>query len=209
MEEVALFNLLVFKNREIVMPNTIQTLGEALRWVEDNLLREGTIVASAVLEEKEMIHELYRKSVRDLKLMGGTRLQIEIDAPDSLLVQSLSVACDLAKNIVRRVQELGVESWQSQRAGPKADLEEIFEETQLLLDLVKHMNFLKDSDIPLNALNELASLINLANAEFGSLLVKEDWQGLTNLFESRLNLYMKDLLRVGESLQLDALISSK
>lgn len=200
-----MFNFLVFKNREIVIPIVSPTLDEALRWVETTLLREGTVVASVLLEEKEMIHELYRKSVRDLKLPGGSRLQIEIDAPDSLLVQSLAVACDLAKGILRRVKELGLESWSVRRTWPRTELEEIFEETKLLLDLVKHMNFLNDGDVPLKALNDLASLISHANADFGGALIREDRPSLANLLESHLFLYMKDLLREGESLQINAL----
>ena len=197
---------LVLKNREIPIPVPIQTLGDAVQWIEETLLKKDAIVTSVVLEERELINELYRKSVKETELHANSRLQIKIDTPKDLSIQSLDVVCDLAYAIASRLKRLAVDCWQDLHQKPKSDLEEIHADVQLLLDLIAHINGLVDGTHSyLGPINGLGHLIGLANAKFAKFLAEQNWRELASILVNRLDPYLKELAREGETLQINIL----
>jgi len=201
---------LILKHREIPIPVPVHTLGEAIHWLENTfLLKNDAVLTSAILEDKELINELYRKSVRDLRLNESSNLQIKIETPKDLSSQSLDVVCDLAYGIAIRLKKMDLESWQEQGAKAVGDLEEIHSDVQLLLDLLAHINGLSD-EIPMHmsTINRLCSLLVLENLQLRTSLTGENWMAVAKVLEKQMLPHLRELAREGEAIQLQMLSHS-
>ena len=145
---------LILKNRHIAVPVPISTMGEALVWIERSLLQGHAHLTSAILNESELINELYRKSVRDLKLDDSSRFVIEVEAPRDLFMQSLDVVCDLAKSIGNQARTLLRDHEVSRlEHAREEEVEAIFSDMNLLLELLNHTKGLGESTM--HALEQL------------------------------------------------------
>ncbi len=197
---------LILKNREIPIPIPINTVGDAIQWIEETLLRKDAILTSVIVDDKEVINDLYRKSVKDNVLNERSRLQIKIDTPKDLSIQSLDVVCDLAYAIASRLKKLAVDCWQDLAKKPKSDLDEIHADVQLLLDLIAHINGLVDATHSyLGPINGLGHLIGIANTKFEKYMQQQDWREVASVLVNRLDPYLKELAREGETLQINIL----
>lgn len=197
---------LILKNREIPIPVPVRTLGDVINWVEDTLLCKDAILTSAVLEDRELINELYRKSIKDIPLGEMSRLQINIDTPKDLSSQSLDVVCDLAYGIASRIRKISFNSWHGIGARSKGDLEELHSDLELLLELVQHINDLLDEGHAQYAsINMLGHNIGSENTKFSTMLASENWQELASVLGDSLEPLLKNLAYEGEKVQIKLL----
>lgn len=197
---------LILKNRDIGIPVPVKSLGDVITWVEETLLCKGAILVSANLDGRELINELYRKSIKDLPLGEHSRLQINIDTPKDLSSQSLDVVCDLAYGIASRIKKMSFNSWQNLGIRAKSDLEELHSDVKLLSELVQHINGLLNEDYAQYAtINSLSQSIESENGRFGSQLESENWIELPSILGSGLEPLLKSLAFEGEKVQIKLL----
>jgi len=197
---------LILKNREIPIPVPVRTLGEVISWVEDTLLCKDAILTSAILEDRELINELYRKSIKDIPLQEKSRLQINIDTPKDLSSQSLDVVCDLAYGIASRIRKISINSWYGFGARSKTDLEELHSDLLLLLELVHHINDLLDEGhTQYTSINKLSENISSLSTKLQDNILSENWQELRGILGNLLEPLLKDLAYEGEKVQVKML----
>lgn len=196
---------LILKNREIPIPVPVVTLGDAIRWVEDDLLRKDAVLTSLILEDRELINERYRKSVKDMQLNASSRLRINIDTPKDLSSQSLDVVCDLSYGLTLRIRNLEPSLWKELNEYKKSEMQEFYADLELLKELMNHINALhEDSDLVYDSINRSYHSIDREKNRFELSLMHENCVDLVSSLQS-LEVQLKELAKEVELLQIKIL----
>lgn len=194
------------KHKDIPVPIPIKTLGEAITWVENLFAKKDTIVTSIVLDGQELVDEIKKNSVRKKHLNQDSDLQIRIESPKDLSLQTLDVVGDLASAVSHRMKCLAVDCWQDGSIKPRTELEEIVSDVNLLLDLIEHMNGILDySHAYLAPINGLAHLIRASKHACEENLRAANLQELARILVTRMDPYLREMAKESTTLQMTIL----
>jgi hypothetical protein len=199
---------LSLKNREIPISVPLLTLGEAIRWIEEDLLSKEVVLVSLVLDDKELINELYRKSVRDLLLKESSKVQIKVETPKDLSNQSLEVVCDLAYGIRSRIGRMDIDLWKDLNPHRKLELEELTSDLRLLMELISHIKGLvEDFDDLFLSILDLNDRLAAGNHRLEDGLHNDNLHDIVYTLGMGLDPCLQELVREGEALQIQWLVS--
>jgi hypothetical protein len=189
-------------NRKIPVPIPVKTLADALQFVEKTLVPEGHTVTRVVLDGRTLSDELIHEC-RATALGDETRLEVQVDSPSDLAVQTLDALRNLALVIGSGLKALAVECWQAKGATRPAELAAVASDLKLILDLIDHLSGLVDaSHIDAAAIQGLSGMVQRVHGSLDLARGNSDWRGSARILLNRLEPLLKDLVAEAESLQI-------
>jgi hypothetical protein len=194
----------VFINsRKVPVPVPVRTLGEALRWVEATLVPVGHTITRVALDERVLGDAAGAAEREDLPLGDQSKLEIQIDSPVDLTIQTLDAMRNLASVIMGGLKVLAVECWQARSSAKPAELDAVSGDLELVLDLLDHVGGLVDPMHVDNApIQGLQGMLKRAAVGLNMAKANSDWKACAKLLLNKLEPLLKELIAESETLQI-------
>lgn len=190
-------------NRKVIpIPVPLQTLGEAVQWIGDTLLLPGHSITRLTVNGVDYD---FATDTSKIPLKNSDLLDVKVDSPIDLSVQTLEALSNLASIVLRGVKPLAVVAWEASGQKPPDTLPTIHEDLELIGQLLE--NFW---GLSLPSRIETANLKNLTNdqnritASLSLAKGNSDWRGYAKIMLNRLEPLLQDL--IGECECLEAVI---
>lgn len=190
--------------KEIPIPIPIRNLGEFVKWLESTLVKEGSVITNLSLDSVQYVDSLHNLDLLSQQALSDVaRVQVNIDSPRTLSVQTLDAIRDLSDVIQKKMQQLGVEYWTYEGQKPGVQLEEICNDMKLMLELIDHVNGITNyAHENLAAVNGLFILISRCYQNLCRAVSEGSWKEVASILVNRLDYYLKELVSESENLQI-------
>lgn len=204
---VAMLKKIFINNKKIPVPIPIITLGDALEWVDKTLVPAGHTVTRVCLNSKVLGEEaLAQPHVLDVNLNDEAKLELQIDSPADLTLQTLDAMRNLASVIHSGLKPLAVECWQIKPSDRPGELDSISSDLDLILDLHDHLKGLLDpTGVEVAAIQGIAAITKRCAVSLQMARANSDWKACARLLLNRIEPLMRDLIAESESLQIRVL----
>ena len=131
---------LFINNKMTPIPVPLRDLAEVCTWVDDTLVSVGQTVTSATLDGKDILGIWDSASVCSaIKVHPEMRLEIRIESPEDLALQSFDAIHALASAILSRIKILAVHLWQARKNELQPELECVIEDLKLIVELMERI----------------------------------------------------------------------
>ena len=146
---------------EIPVPIPIKSLFEAWDWIGATLLTNNCVVTKFNLNGEDVL-ELSSDEMQLIKLNDKSKLEVKIESPWDLSINSLDVIKDLSSAIEVRLKEIAVQCWESTSEVHFTRVRSTANDITLILDLINHINGIMDySHKEMAPINGLASMLKI------------------------------------------------
>lgn len=190
-------------NKKIPVPVPVKTLSEALLWIEQTLVPPGHQVTRVALDDRLIGEPPYSSESDDPVLVADSKLEIQIDSPIDLTVQTLEATRNLSSVILGGIKVLAVECWQAKQALKPADLESTATDLTLILDLLDHVSALiEPMQIEAGWVEGIRGMAKRALGALSLAISNSDWKACAKILLNKLEPLLKDLVAEAETLQI-------
>lgn len=136
---------MIVNGRTIPIPVPLTTLQDALNWVADHLSNPDQTLTRVVLEGSEIeLETLESPTVCKTSLQHNPRLEIQMDSPLDLAIQSLEALTNLSSVVERGMKPVAVECWSLPVGAQSKEADNLFDDLDLIGDLLAHFLDLVD-----------------------------------------------------------------
>lgn len=189
-------------SKKVPVPVPVRSLGEALRWVETTLVPVGHTITRVALNDR-VIPDWTAESDVETGLNDATRLEVQIDSPVDLTVQTLDAMRNLASVVGSGLKPLAVDCWQARSNTKPDEIDAVSSDTDLILDLIEHVSGLVNPmDVDIAAVQGIAAMLKRASVGIAMAKANSDWKACARLLLNRLEPLLKDLVAESETLQI-------
>lgn len=196
----------IINGKRVPVPVPIKTLAEALSWIEESLLPCGHSVTRVTLNDRQLGDiEAEPKNFSTIKLDELSRLEVRIDSPIELAVQTLDAIRNLASAIGVSLKPLAVEMWQARPSFRSPELDSVLSDLDLMLEMIDHASALVDTSIDTAPLQGIGVLIKRAILAVQMAKSNSDWKGAARILLNRIESQLKELINEAETIQLRVL----
>lgn len=196
----------IINQKKVPVPVPILTLGDAVRWVEATLVPQGHTITRVTLNDKVVSGDDLESDVR---LTVETKLEIQIDSPVELAVQTLEATRNLSSVIFSGLKALAVECWQAKPQVKPTELPSVSNDLSLILDLIEHIvSLVEPMDIDVAPLQGIKLMLGRVSVGLSMAASSSDWKACARLLLNRLEPLLKDLMAESESIQMRVIAHS-
>lgn len=198
----------IINGKRIPVPVPVKILSEALGWIESTLVLPGHSITRVTLNDRIISeNDLGSGMHADAKLTENSCLEVRIDSPVELAVQTLEAIRNLAGAVCVSLKPLAVEMWQARPGYRSTEFEGIASDLQLILDLMEHVTGLIDGSVDISPLQGISILLQRALVAAQMAKANSDWKNCAKILLNRLELQLKELVNETENFQLRILSS--
>lgn len=190
----------LINRRTVPVPVPIKNLEQALHWVQQTLVLGDQVITKIVLDGKEIGEEL------GVTFTETSRLELFIESPIDLSVQTLETARNLAAILCGGLRPLAVACWEATPKQAPIETESILVDVRLIIDLIDHFHALigpKDA-----ATGDLVALHDSISQSLTGLKMarsQSDWRGFARILLNRLETELDKLCSESASIQANLL----
>jgi hypothetical protein len=174
---------LIINQKTIPVPIPVKTLADACSWIDEILVPVGETVTSATLDGRDIL-DLWSspKTGSAINLHPDSRLEIRVESPEDLALQSLDTIHALSGAILRGIKALAVHLWQARQNEGQPELHAVREDVDLICELMERMEDMGVSHkIDLGVIRELKDRIkNIAICLTAAASIG-DWKGAAQI----------------------------
>ena len=184
--------------KKVPVPVPILTLGQAIHWIEDTLVPQGHTITRITLNDIVLgSDELDLGS----SLTLDSKLEVQIDSPVELGLQTLEAARNLGSVILSGLKMLAVECWQAKPAVRPQELPGVTNDLSLILDLSDHIVCLVEPlGIEVSALQGISCMLKRVSVSLTMASSSSDWKACARLLLNRLEPILRDFTAETESI---------
>ena len=194
----------VINRKKVPVPVPIRKLSELIEWIEVDLLQKEDLITRIMMNGVEIETDLIAGITNDLS--AETLLEVQIDTPFELLIQSVEAIRNLSSVVLRCTKQVAVELWQLESAKPGSIagmkvLKQIQIDVNLIIDLVDNAASIdrRYSDA-LNRLSEFEKPLRASRLSLETYVSHSEWKRcskvLLNDLEPALNSLVESCLVV-------------
>lgn len=199
---------IMINGKRVPVPVPIKTLAQALLWIEETLLPQGHSVTRLTLDDRQLEEfERDQREFSSIALNENSRLEIRIDSPVELAVQTLDAIRNLASAVGVGLKPLAVDLWQARPGFRSHELDGVLSDLQLMLDMIEHVNGLVDPSIDMAPMQGISVLLHRAIVGTQMAKSNSDWKGAAKILLNRIESQLKELINESETVQLRVLSS--
>ncbi len=192
------------RKKKIPIPVPLKNMAQAYQWLEKTWLNEQSAITSIKLDDKE----LNEKDLKDENIVLGdkSRLEVQIDSPQELAIQTLDVVRDLSHQIEKSFKMAAVKCWEKTDEIPFQEIKEIEDDLHLILQLIEQVNGIFDYSVAEMApINGLARLLTRFTKDLSDARKFKDWKAVAQVMLNKLEYILKELVTESETLQMSIL----
>lgn len=201
----------IVNNKKVPVPVPVKTLADALAWIETTLVPPGHVMTRVALDERVLgdgEDDVPMAELAQTPMTPETKLEVQIDSPADLAVQTLDAMRNLAQVIGTGLKPLAVECWTTRGAAKPTELPGCENDLTLVLDLIDHVSGLMEASLTdCAALLGNATLLKKAAIGVSMARSNSDWKAVAKILLNKIEPLLKDLVEESESLQIRVLTS--
>ncbi len=187
---------IIVNGRTVPVPVPLATLHLALCWISETLSSSDQALTRVVFNGEDLdLDRLYESSIANLPLTTQTRLEVCMDAPIDLAIQSLEALTNLSSVIERSLRPLAVECWGLGLAQRPKDFENVQEDLDLIGDLLNHFRDLVDPKF--GDVRNFCSLSQSFHQNLTTLRMagsQSDWRAVSKILLNKLEPQISELM---------------
>lgn len=203
-----MIRMVYVNKKKIPVPIPIQTLYEAVSWVEATLVLDGHTITNVILDDDIVFDE--NGFEQDCALTERSKLEFQIDSPIDLAVQTLEAIQNLTSVVGASLKQLAVECWQSKPSDYPKDIDGVIDDLELIRDLFSHVKELFDRNVvQFGLMLDYAEGVASHLVSIKMAVSNSDWRALARILLNRLEPALKDLTAETEAFQIRIMAQSK
>jgi len=174
---------LIVNQKTVPVPVPVRNLAEACHWIDEVLVPIGETVTSATLDGKDIL-DLWdaTKTCASIALLDASRIEIRIESPEDLALQSFDAMHSLAEAILRGLKSLAVHLWQARKNDIQPELEAVKEDIGLIRELMDRIEEMGVEDkIDLRLIRELRGRVHNINLAIDAACGVGDWKAAAQI----------------------------
>lgn len=191
--------------KSIPVPIPLKTLDEALLWIEKNFIPANFAITRVFLDGQDVMAEIENPAQangRQIFLHSKSYLEIQIDSPMDLAIQTLETIKNLADINLQITKSFAVECWGLNTFQQPASLETFLNDLTLISDLWR--NFIGINPIDQMDIKTLLSVMDSfakATENFEKVVGQSDWKSCAKIALNNIEPAFKSILIEAERLQ--------
>lgn len=187
-------------NRKVIpIPVPLQTLGEAVQWIGDTLLLPGHSITRLAVNGTDFD---FTSDGSKTSLKASDLLEVRIDSPMDLSVQTLEALSNLASIVLRGLKSLAVAAWEVTGTRVPDSLLAVQEDLDLIQQLLEHFwGLVLPARINTTNLRNLTADMRKIAASLAMAKANSDWRGYAKVMLNRLEPHLQDLTSESECLE--------
>ena len=199
---------MTLRKKKVPIPVPLKNMAQAYQWIEKTWLTGEIAITSMKLDSKEL-SEIERKSDKII-LDAKSQLEVQIETPQELAIQTLDVIRDLSYQIEKSLKLAAVKCWEKNDPSPFNEIKEIEDDLFLTLQLIEQINGIFDYSVPEMApVNGLAKLVSRFSKELSEARNNKDWKRVAMILLNKIESLLKELVTESETLQINILSLGK
>jgi hypothetical protein len=145
----------------VPIPVPVRDLEQVVEWLEQSMVPDGQNITSLTVDGRSVIDILAdRRLCSKTKLSEQTSVEVRIETPLDLALQSLETAHSLCRAILGTIKVVAVNLWQALPTESDTELSQLLDDTELVCDLIDHARDLGvGATVDFGKLQELQSRI--------------------------------------------------
>ncbi len=169
---------LIINQKTVPVPVPVRTLAEACAWIDEILVPVGETVTSATLDDNDILDIWSSSKVGSaINLHPTSRLEIRIESPEDLALQSLDAMHSLGGSILRGIKALAVHLWQARQNDIQPELAGVRDDIGLICELMDRINDMGIADkLDLDVIHELEARIQKISVCLDAAMSIGDWK---------------------------------
>ena len=174
---------LIVNQKTVPVPVPLRNLAEACSWIEEVLVPIGETVTSATLDGKDIL-DLWAttKTCASIGLHEASRVEIRIESPEDLALQSFDAMHSLAEAILRGLKSLAVHLWQARKNDIQPELDAVKEDLGLIRELMDRIEEMGVEDkIDLRLIRELRGRVHNIKLALDGACGVGDWKAAAQI----------------------------
>lgn len=174
---------LVINKKTIPVPVPIKTLADACAWVDEILVPIGETVTSATLDGQDILDIWSSPKVSGgISLHPDSRIEVRVESPEDLALQSLDTIHALSGAILRGIKALAVHLWQARQNEIQPELQTVRDDLELIVELLDRMEDMGVSEkLDLTMIRELKNRLRNLGICLSAATSISDWRGAAQI----------------------------
>jgi hypothetical protein len=193
---------LIANKKKIPVPVPLLTLKDAIGWVESVLVLKDHSITKIELNGKLIEYGVaIDGSPGRTPLTDQSKLEIQIDSPLDLSIQTIDVIRTMAMVMKRSLRVMAVTCWQSSQRTMPAEIDVVASDLGLIRDLVDHLALLLKGAVSISGVETVAVGIDKLKVAMEMAISGSDWQGVAKILLKQLEPKLIELHESLDSLQ--------
>jgi len=195
---------ILINQKPIPVPVPLKTLQEVVSWVESTLVKQGQSITRIVFNGRSLSGERLeaRSSVEFRSEVDETsKIEFQLETPTDLAVQALDAIHNLSAVILGGLKAQAVAVWQAKPSEKPAEVETVYGDVKLLIDLMEHLQGLVNGQhVDAAAVTGVYTMLKRVEVAISMARSNSDWKACARVFLNRLEPLLKDLAAESEAL---------
>lgn len=195
---------LIINNKSVPVPVPIKNCLDLFEWLEQHLIPAGHSITKFMVNKNSFLDAISDVGqLRKAVLTTDTKVEIQIDSPKDLVIQTLDAYRNLGSVVQSSLKQIAVECWQTKQVEKPEFIDHLLEDLQILNDLYDNVSPLLDTTR--NDVLSLGTKVEHCKGLYKALLVaksQSDWKGVARLLLNRLEPLLRDVTSEAEAMQL-------
>lgn len=201
---------LFLNGRKIPIPVPVYSLDEALDWLQATLMPDGHTITRIAIDGRPL--DISNPGDFDFHkpLAIGSKLELQVDSPADLAVQTLDAVRNLASVIISGIKPLAVDCWQAKPVDKPREIEDVANDIELIQELLDHLTGIIPTEVvETAAIQGIGGMLNRTSMGLSIAVSNSDWRACARILLNKMDPLLKDLVVESESLQLQILASNE
>lgn len=195
---------LIANKKKIPVPVPIKILRDAILWIESVLVLKDHTITKIELDGRLVDYSVaVDGSPSRTLLTDNSKLEIQIDSPLDLSIQTIDVIRSMAMVMKRSLRVMAVTCWQSPQKTMPAEVDVLASDLGLIRDLVDHLSLLLKGEVSISAVETVATSLDKLKIAMDMSIRNSDWQGTAKILLKQLEPKLADLHESLDILQRD------
>lgn len=195
--------------RSMPVPVPVRTLFEASNWISQHFVPEGSTITKVILDGHAFDDQWWNPAKsHGVFLRAESRLELKIESPIDLAVQTLDAIHNFAEVILRGAKPIAVEMWQAASSTTVSGSTALSDDCQLVRTLIDHAASLIGSlNIETDMFQRASQVYMEAMPSVLQAVQERNWKEAAKALLNRVEPALKELIIQADSLQVRLLAS--
>ena len=195
------------RDKKIPIPVPLKNLFDAMEWIEKTFSGRDQVLTFASIDGKDIL-SLDKGKWRGISLDEHSELEVRVDSPRELSVQTVEAVRDLSQGILSRIQAVAVKCWESESNVYLTNLREIAADIELVRELVAHVSGIIDyTHKEMAPVGALSRLLRYPAEDLIKSMRLCNWKACSHILLNRIEPLLRELAPESEQLQIRVLSS--
>ena len=182
-----MLKFVIINKKKVPVPIPVKCLKDAVNWIESVLLMKDDSVTKIELDGKIIDYQLATGGTYGhLALNDNTKLEIQIDSPFELAIQTIDGVRNLCTIMKNSLRAIAVNAYKTKPNNSPPDLDVLRKDLVLILDLLDHMTLLVSDSGKSARCSALAEDISRIKVTLDMAFANSNWQGAANILLNKL-----------------------